>query len=486
MNGDAMRKFLTAALLSFSLLGSFTYVLAQSSPVPALPDAERRTEYSVTGSAGPFDVGFALYGSGSDYQNWLQVYVNGVATTAYTLTSPSGTIGILALPITDAQITFSSSQTGTVEIVGAQRPRRTSQLSENRGVSAHDFNVIVTSIISMIRERWDTVTEQVIRVPPGETAPMLPPAASRANMNLTFDASGNPTASLAASGTVNISAAMQPVVESATTSAAAALLGVSNDPVGTVKQYAGFTAPTGYDFPYGQAYSRITFAALESAITISESGTCTATSTTISGLSSTAQMAVGQAIESGSILAGSTIATIPNSTSITISAPATASGTCAVQVFPWGNGDGSTTFNLPDLRGRIAAAPDAMGGTAASRLTSTYYGTAASTPAISGGSQHFADSITIAQANLPAVAPTFSGTAATITVNSTGSGFAEATGGALTIAGTGTVGYATVNSTGSYTPAGTISNLGSGTAIARDITTVQPTLTMNYIIRVTP
>lgn len=36
----------------------------------------------------------------------------------------------------------------------------------------------------------------------------------------------------------------------------------------------------------------------------------------------------------------------------------------------YGVGDGSTTFNLPDLRGRVPAGADNMGGTAANRLTS--------------------------------------------------------------------------------------------------------------------
>ncbi|MFN4165890.1 MAG: tail fiber protein [Ferrovibrio sp.] len=35
----------------------------------------------------------------------------------------------------------------------------------------------------------------------------------------------------------------------------------------------------------------------------------------------------------------------------------------------YGPGDGSTSFNLPDLRGRVAAGKDDMGGTAANRLT---------------------------------------------------------------------------------------------------------------------
>jgi microcystin-dependent protein len=35
----------------------------------------------------------------------------------------------------------------------------------------------------------------------------------------------------------------------------------------------------------------------------------------------------------------------------------------------YGTGDGSTTFNVPDLRGRVAAGQDDMGGTSANRLT---------------------------------------------------------------------------------------------------------------------
>ena len=37
----------------------------------------------------------------------------------------------------------------------------------------------------------------------------------------------------------------------------------------------------------------------------------------------------------------------------------------------YGAGDGSTTFNLPDLRGRVAAGKDDMGGGAANRMTSS-------------------------------------------------------------------------------------------------------------------
>jgi microcystin-dependent protein len=53
----------------------------------------------------------------------------------------------------------------------------------------------------------------------------------------------------------------------------------------------------------------------------------------------------------------------------------------------YGVGDGSTTFNLPDLRGRIPVGKDDMGGAAASRLTSAGSGVDGSTLGADGGAE---------------------------------------------------------------------------------------------------
>ncbi len=50
----------------------------------------------------------------------------------------------------------------------------------------------------------------------------------------------------------------------------------------------------------------------------------------------------------------------------------------------FGTGDGSTTFNVPDLRGRVLVGKDDMGGTAASRVTSGSEGLAAENLAATG------------------------------------------------------------------------------------------------------
>jgi len=53
----------------------------------------------------------------------------------------------------------------------------------------------------------------------------------------------------------------------------------------------------------------------------------------------------------------------------------------------FGNGDGSTTFNLPDLRGRVAAGRDNMNGNAANRLTAAGAGIAGLTLGAAGGGE---------------------------------------------------------------------------------------------------
>lgn len=53
----------------------------------------------------------------------------------------------------------------------------------------------------------------------------------------------------------------------------------------------------------------------------------------------------------------------------------------------WGAGDASTTFNLPDLRGRALFGKDDMGSVAASRLTAGVSGVSGNTLGASGGDQ---------------------------------------------------------------------------------------------------
>jgi microcystin-dependent protein len=78
----------------------------------------------------------------------------------------------------------------------------------------------------------------------------------------------------------------------------------------------------------------------------------------------------------------------------------------------YGVGDGSTTFNLPDLRGRVVAGYDSMGGPSANRLTGLSGGVNGDTLGGTGGSE----SHTLTSGQLPANIPN---TATTSTVTTT-------------------------------------------------------------------
>lgn len=136
-------------------------------------------------------------------------------------------------------------------------------------------------------------------------------------------------------------------------------------PIGTIIDFGGVTAPTGYLSCLGQAVSRTTYADLMSAITFQQSGTLTNTMNTVSGLSSTASMYVGMAVEGTDVPSGTTVASIVDANNITLSANATGSGAQTLTFFSWGNGDGSTTFNVPSFARKTAIG---QGGTGTSTI----------------------------------------------------------------------------------------------------------------------
>lgn len=175
-------------------------------------------------------------------------------------------------------------------------------------------------------------------------------------------------------------------------------------PPGAVMPYAGATEPTGWLFCYGQAVSRVTYAALFAVI-------------------------------------GTT----------------------------YGAGDTTTTFNLPDLRGRVVAGQDDMGGSSANRLTNQTGGLDGDTLGATGG----AETHTLTEAQMPAhkhyVAADTNINSGTLTSTRQVSGSGNpGTNNDYTLLGTTTA--ATI---------GLTSSAGGGEAHNN----VQPTLILNYIIK---
>jgi microcystin-dependent protein len=122
---------------------------------------------------------------------------------------------------------------------------------------------------------------------------------------------------------------------------------------GKVDWFAIMSPPAGFLAANGAAVSRVTFATLFNAITAQPTGTVTSGSNSISSVASPQAMWVGMPISGPGIPVAATITAVGGST-ITLSANATATATTTVVICPFGVGDGSTTFNVPEMRARVA------------------------------------------------------------------------------------------------------------------------------------
>lgn len=143
----------------------------------------------------------------------------------------------------------------------------------------------------------------------------------------------------------------------------------------------------------------------------------------------------------------------------------------------YGAGDGSTTFNLPDARGRVIAGKDDMGGPAASRLTGQSGGVTGTTLGGSGG----VETHTLTTAQLASHAHTASSGAAgahSHTVSTFASWGGNSADHASNTGGSGNIDIPT-SSVGNHTHTVTVDPAGSGTAHNN----VQPTLILNKIIK---
>src|SRR5271166_1055278 len=102
----------------------------------------------------------------------------------------------------------------------------------------------------------------------------------------------------------------------------------------------------------GQAVSRTTYANLFAAITFSMASNQSIVNGTAVTVASTAGLCPGLPLFGTGVFTGATVASITSGTVFQMSHVATATGT-SVFFAPFGNGDASTTFNVPNMGGVI-------------------------------------------------------------------------------------------------------------------------------------
>ena len=144
----------------------------------------------------------------------------------------------------------------------------------------------------------------------------------------------------------------------------------------------------------------------------------------------------------------------------------------------YGIGDGGTTFNLPDLRGRVVAGKDDMGGVAANRITVAESGITGTTLGDAGGAESHA-LITAELASHTHTGTTPSGGAHAHSVPSSENSATFGSNGTAAEPNGGTGSTIPIASCGAHTHSFTTDSEGSGNTHQN----TQPTLIMNKIIK---
>jgi len=144
----------------------------------------------------------------------------------------------------------------------------------------------------------------------------------------------------------------------------------SSVPSGTEANSVAIDEPAGWYWEYGQTKVRATDTPLMNAITKAFTAT-TNNTTTLSAVSADLRLLglEGSVLEGTGIFTGATIVSITVNTIVMSNAATNSVAGGAVRAFPFGNGDGSTTFTLPDARGSVPAGRDNMGGSTLGKLT---------------------------------------------------------------------------------------------------------------------
>lgn len=255
--------------------------------------------------------------------------------------------------------------------------------------------------------------------------------------------------------------------------------------VGTILAWTNTTLPPQYLYTAGQTISRTTYAQLLTAITYQATILCQATIATINVSTTISDsVPIGAPIEASCFAPGTTV-TAKSSGLLTLSSGATTTASVSAVIFPWGDGDEATTFNVPDLRGRTLIGRNNMTSSVSTVMSQTYYGVNPNGVNAVGGGQ----SELVAQTNLPSVNFTV-GVTGTAILNTgadlfvgtnTGSPFIT-----VSTSGTGATafgpGAAGVIPQASVTAAGTAASGGG----AVPLSLVQPSLTSDFIIKALP
>ena len=389
-------------------------------------------QYNGNGVTTVFAVPYEFYAA-SDLVVKSTVILTGVTTTLtittdYTVSGGNGSTG---------NVTFISAPASTVRITieRAIPYTQTQDYQENTAFPAATLETGLDKAVVMAQQAKAT-SDLALKFPstdPTSSRGDIPNNVSRANSVLSFDANGVPSVVTLGSlgGAIDVSLASPQTNDALVYNA-----GVwNNKSIGNITAAATTATPVTTDL--------IPFA------DVSDSNNTK--KTTIQGILDLSGIPIGTVLD----YAGTTAPTNYMFAYGQAISRTTYASLFSVISTTYGSGDGSTTFNLPDFRGRIGAGRDDMGGSSANRITSGGSGIVGTTLGATGGTETH-----------------------TLTVAQLASHTHEQRGGTTGVNG---MRYETTNASATLTNSG-IQTVSSGSGAAHQNT--QPSIIINKIIKV--
>ena len=291
--------------------------------------------------------------------------------------NPTEIGGYITYPLTGTPIPIGTSLTIARNLPGTQATSLANQSTLYQAVieAALDY-------VTMLTQQNSNLVENALLFPlsdPPGLGHTLPPVVQRSGQFVTFDGSGNVAVAIGVASGATISSFMQPFCNSANLTTAQSFLGINQAaqvPVGAEFDFVGYQAPQYYFMELGQEVSRTGYPELFNAMcplysTSYASGVVNITMPSrLDGLSSVTGIRIGTPVEGVGIPSGTSVINLGTSW-INISNATTSSGT-SIRLFPYNNGNGASTFHLPDSRGLVVAGLDPQNATG--RLTASTAG----------------------------------------------------------------------------------------------------------------
>ena len=319
----------------------------------------RRVVLSGSAGTGPYAFTFEIIAT-TDVNVFLDTTLLTLSTD-YTVTINANGTGSVSLNTGTTNVPNTPSASNTVTIIGSRNIERTTDFVTAGDLTASSLNEQLDSGVIFDQQISERVDRAILGnvTDPTNISMQLPTVTDRANKYLAFGSSGEPIATAGTTSTVVVSSYGQTLIDDSDAATARTTLGLGSlstlSTVGSSQIDANAVTASELNISGNGSSGQVVQSDGDGSFSYASLGT--------SFLSGMVMPYAGSSAPTGFLLCGGQAVS-----------RTTYSGLFAVVGTTYGVGDGSSTFNLPDLQGRVVAGKDDMSGASANRLTDAVTG----------------------------------------------------------------------------------------------------------------